>query len=198
MFRPCKIKTVFSEVKCFCSVQTEHPAPLLPWPAMPWADVGSLAASCRHNCPVQNLKSPEIKWKPLVDWDWPAGSQEAVQAWTKASLRKENLSPSAFSVPAVSGLSSVAVSVQMHRFCVEPVWSNVVRTGMESWTVAGLRAEMQLAGWKECSCIMNMFAATVCTASSFSINSGLAHICTEIHVHWKRVTCKLQNGSNYQ
>lgn len=158
VFGSCKIKTAFSEVKCFCSVQTEHPAPLLPWPAMPWGDVGSPAASRRNNCPAQYLKSPETKWKPLV-------GQQAARRMSRHRQGKpkegKSLSPSAFSAPAVTGHSSVPASVQIHRFWAEPVCSNVVRTGMENWTVAGLRAEMQLAGWKECSCIMNMFAATL-------------------------------------
>lgn len=140
---------------------------------MPWSGGVSVTVPCRTNYLGQPSKPPENKWKPLVDWIWPAGSQEGFWALTNASLRKENrLFPSAVSVPAVTGFSPVA-----GRLCrctsfelglSEAMWwERPWRAGLSQ----GWLPTRQLAGWKECTCAMNIFSATVSAQPSPSVST---------------------------
>ena len=160
-------------------------------PVTPRPVVLSLAVPCKTNYPGQPSKSAGNNWKPFVDWIWPAGSQEGFWALTNASLRKENLLSLslpplfAFPVPAVTEFSSAAGwlcrRTRSELGLAEATWwERTGRAGLfQGWVPA-----RQLAGWKECTCIRNVFAATASAQPGLSMST--AGRCTS--AQWLRRT----------
>lgn len=141
---------------------------------MPRSGGVSVTVPCRTNYPGQPSKSPESKWKPLVDWIWLAGSQEGFRALTNASLRKETLPLLLHSLY----LLSLGLALQLAgRLCrctsfklglsEATWWEWPRRAGLSQ----GWLPVRQLAGWKECTCVMNIFSATVSAQPSPSVST---------------------------